>query len=267
MTGTLADRFARLALADGSRVDARAATFLASPANLYPFRLGGGAGVCVSGGTVSGQYDRSLGWQAMHDMNNAGVVLDGPDITLENVRVDDVEDGIRPQSGPFTVRGAWLSYVRDDCVEDDHLAGGLIDDSLFDGCYVGVSERPSPGSGLDGRAGLLTVQHSLIRLEAMPGPRGGLPTDLGHGVFFKWDPMASGLALHDDVFLAERVSQSGGGAMAMPDALGACSNNVMVWLGPGDYPAPLPACFTVTTDRGVWDRAVADWKARHGVAP
>ena len=35
----------------------------------------------------------------------------------------------------------------------------------------------------------------------------------------------------------------------------------------GPYPAPLPPCFTVTNDRGVWDDAVAAWKLRHGVAP
>ena len=55
--------------------------------------------------------------------------------------------------------------------------------------------------------------------------------------------------------------------MGIPSSLTACSNNVMVWLGGGLYPAPLPACFTVTTDRAVWDDAVASWKLRHGITP
>jgi len=55
--------------------------------------------------------------------------------------------------------------------------------------------------------------------------------------------------------------------MGIPSSLVGCSNNVMVWLGQGPYPAPLPACFTVTTDRSVWDAAVATWKLRHGVVP
>jgi hypothetical protein len=42
-----------------------------------------------------------------------------------------------------------------------------------------------------------------------------------------------------------------------------CSNNVMVWLGGGDYPTTLPDCFTVTSDRSVWDTAVQAWKAQH----
>jgi hypothetical protein len=52
--------------------------------------------------------------------------------------------------------------------------------------------------------------------------------------------------------------------MGVPTShLTSCSNNVMVWLGQGSYPTALPSCFTVTRDRSVWDRAVAEWKARH----
>ena len=45
----------------------------------------------------------------------------------------------------------------------------------------------------------------------------------------------------------------------------ACPNNpsTIVWLGGGNYPAPT-AGIRVTSDRGVWDRAVANWKAAHG---
>jgi hypothetical protein len=48
-----------------------------------------------------------------------------------------------------------------------------------------------------------------------------------------------------------------------PEQLASCSNNVMVWLGSGPFPATLPSCFTITTDRAVWDNAVASWIARH----
>jgi hypothetical protein len=107
------------------------------------------------------------------------------------------------------------------------------------------------------------VQRSLIRLQAMPGPRGGAPGERGLGRFFKWDERATQLALHDNVFLAEQVGQDGARAMGIPDSLVSCSNNVMVWLGGGDYPTTLPPCFTVTSDRAVWDAAVATWKAQH----
>ena len=44
---------------------------------------------------------------------------------------------------------------------------------------------------------------------------------------------------------------------------GLAETRVLGDLGPGNYPAPLPTCFTVTKDRSVWDAAVADWKRRH----
>ena len=69
--------------------------------------------------------------------------------------------------------------------------------------------------------------------------------------------------LENNIFMAEQEGQGGASTMGVPSSLKSCANNVMVWLGPGDYPASLPPCFTVTKDRSVWDRAVADWKARH----
>ena len=155
-------------------------------------------------------------------------------------------------------------------MENDHVQPGLIDDSLFDGCYVAISERPSLdiiASGYDGRGSLLTIQNSLIRLEPMPGPRGGLATDSGNGQFFKWSDLATALELDGNVFMAEQVSQEGPATMDVPGSLIACANNLMVWLGAGPYPAPLPPCFTVTTDRSVRDTAVAAWKTRHGATP
>ena len=95
----------------------------------------------------------------------------------------------------------------------------------------------------------------------------------GGQYLFNWSTkgLAAGtsLALHGNIFMAERVGQPGKSRMGIPpDQLQDCANNVMVWLGPGSFPATLPSCFTVTTDRSVWDDAVADWLARHPtVAP
>jgi len=268
LSGTLSTAYYNQGLPAGTCIDARAVAFLASPTLRYPINLDGGDGCGIVGGAVLGQYDRTWTWDQMHTINNAGIAFNNSAFTIDGLRVDNVEDGIRPQPGTgFTVRNAWLSYVRDDCVENDHVQPGLIDDSLFDGCYVALSERPSPAiaaSGWDGRGQLVTVQNSLIRLQPMPGPRNGLPTDLGNGEFFKWSDVATNLELDNNVFMAEQVSQDGADQMGVPSTLVSCSNNVMVWLGNGPYPAPLPACFTVTTDRSVWDAAVANWLARHG---
>ena len=52
------------------------------------------------------------------------------------------------------------------------------------------------------------------------------------------------------------------------DRLADCRGNVLVWLGEGEYPGPFhndkfPNCWTVTTDRSVWERARQDWIDRH----
>jgi len=264
LSGRRTKEFRKHSIAPGTRIDARGATFLGSSSARYPISIDGGGGVCIAGGAVRGQYDRKLDWATMHDMNNAAVAFTSP-TTVDGVRIDNVEDGIRPEkTGPFTIRAVHLSYIRDDCVEDDHNQGGLIADSLFDGCYVALSERPSPSiNNSDGRNQLLTIRGSLLRLQPMPGPRHGSASELGNGEFFKWSDQASKLALYDNVFMAEKASQDGADKMGVPPTLAGCANNVMVWLGPGDYPAPLPSCFTVTKDRTVWDTAVADWLHRH----
>jgi hypothetical protein len=266
LSGTRAKRYKNRSLAPGTRIDARAARFFASRSNRYPLALGGGAGVCLAGGKVQGRYRRRLSWAAMHKINNAGVAFKSP-TTVDGIRIDNMTDGLRPEGeGPFMIRRTWLSYIRDDCVENDHLEGGVIEDSLFDGCYVAISERPTKAilrHGFDGRNDLLTIRGSLLRLQPMPGPRHGKRFSRGNGAFFKWDDRATKLALYDNVFVAEKVGQDGSKSMRIPDRLVGCANNTMVWLGPGDYPAPLPACFTVTKDRSAWDNAVRDWRLQH----
>jgi hypothetical protein len=275
LTGTFLDAYANDSLEPGTVLDARSATFLAWPETNHPLNLAGGSGVCVAGGTVLGQYDRAHSWNLMHDFNTVGIAFENDQLTVDGLRVDNTPDGIRPRgTGTFTVRNAWLSYVRDDCIENDHLQAGLVEDSLFDGCYVGFSARPSENTiqnGVDGSGNVWTIRSSLIRLAPMPDPVGGDDDGLGHGGFFKWhlwnhptSSLSPKLALYDNVFMAERVGQVGGNRMGTPPGqIGDCQNNVMVWLGPGDFPGVLPDCFTVTTDPMVWDDAVADWLERH----
>ncbi len=275
LAGTFVDSYQNGTLTTGLRVDARAATFLGSDTNSYPLNLGGGSGVVFAGGAVLGQYDRLESWDAMHTSNNAGIAFSNAQFTVEGMRIDNVTDAIRPQNGgAFTVKGVWLSYIRDNCVEDDHLQDGLVDDSLFDGCYNAFSARPSPTimtAGSNGATKLWTIQNSLVRLQPMPAPRAASADNLGHDGFFKWhlwgDPVNSlspKLALYGNVFMAERVGQVGGDRMGIPPGeLQGCANNVMVWLGTGPFPSALPPCFTVTTDRSVWDTAVGDWLRRH----
>lgn len=267
------DKYRNTAVAAGQTIDARKAVFEGS--ELYPVTLNSRsivAGAAFLGGRVQGTFDRGFGWSRMHDPNRAAFdFMNLSPFTVDGLRADNHGDGIRPRDGcdGFAIRNVHLSYIRDDGVENDHLFGGLVDDCLLDGCYVGFSARPSPRISNDGRDKVWRIEHSLVRLQAMPGPDKG-PSP-GHGPFFKWDHdgRSPRLALHGNVFRADRPPNHG--SLGIPEGkLQSAAENVMVWLGPGPFPEKLPEGFEVKTGdegREIWDRAVADWKRRHGEAP
>jgi hypothetical protein len=173
----------------------------------------------------------------------------------------------------FHIIGVHMSHIRDDCVQNDFMYSGLIEDSLFNGCYTAFSaQTPSPSRDFDGGHNVWTIRDSLIRLEPMEkvyGDRGLIP---GHGAFFKWNndnDKSPRLALHNNLFRVDQPSNSNSGLGIPEGKLASCSNNVVVWLGKGPYPDPLPEtfqgkpCFTITTDITVWNQAVQNWLRWH----
>jgi len=203
------------------------------------------------------------------------LLIKSPNITVEGIRIHNYGDGIDIEGNPnndFTIKNVHLTYIRDDCVQNDWLYGGFIDDSLFDGCYTGFSARTWSGQDpvpLNGSNSVWTIQNSLIRLQPMWGVYKNRYRVPGHGGFFKWDSAGTSpkLSLHNNIFRADQGSSA---SLGIPSGkLHSCSNNTMVWLGEGSFPDPLPttfgdkSCFTITNDKSVWDTAVNDWKARH----
>src|SRR5690606_29140517 len=98
-------------------------------------------------------------------------------------------DGVRFTTAPgWLLRGARISQVHDDCVENDHMQPGTIIDSFFDGCYVFYSARSVPNA--DGSPGsvdhehVVTIRHSLVHLAPMPSVYDGKDSP-GHGPLFK----------------------------------------------------------------------------------
>lgn len=261
LAGTQTGQYRNVALPTGARVDARRASWPA--VGSWPVHIGGAAGACWSGGVITGAYPAATTWDELHD--TGAVNVSGPGAIVEGIRIHNYGDGLRAIEGGagFTFRGAHLSYIRDDCIENDYLYSGLVEDSFLDGCYVAFSARTHSGnSTVSGAGNTWAIRGSLIRLQPMPTVYSG-PAP-GHGGFFKWDADSSRavrLSLHNNVFRADQDGNHTG--LGIPSTLTDCSNNVVVWLGSGPYPDPLPSCFTVTTDRGVWDTAVAAWTARH----
>jgi hypothetical protein len=262
---------------DGNTYDLRGAKIVGYPASSrYPLLLGKrrpGRATCVLGGTIAGRQSRALTWQAMKaTLDGDGLNFQSNGGVVDGIRIHNVEDGIGTIGGDpegVTIRNAYMTYIRDDCIENDAVVGLTVKDSLLDGCFFGLSQRPGAR---------VRAQHSppaertlldqvLLRLQPMPYDRRRArcaADGLGTGGFFKWSRYANRLVVKNSVLLAERVAARCAGAMHFP--AGATFENVtLVWLGPGRYPGSLPAAgLTVTRDRRVWDRAKADWLARHG---
>jgi len=266
--GTYAGGYQNDTLADGTIVLATSAIFDSAP-GVPPFVVGGGADLCIGGGQVAGQFPRDSSWSSMHGdcCNVGGVEVKAAAPTIEGIRIDNVEDGIRvrPPADGFIVRRLHLSHIFDDAIDDHECLGGTVDDVLSDGSYVGISSRPNVGQ--DGTGKVLTISNSLFRLETTTQPAPS-ETPPAHGALFKWDDHAVWLVLRNNVFVVVKSNSD----LGIPSSahIVSCANNQLVWLGTGEYPGDLgqdpktgKPCLTVTTDPSVWDAAVAAWQARH----
>ena len=193
-----------------------------------------------------------------------------------------IEDGFRPQepgvnanNARFVISDTYLGNVFDDCIENDYTVGGVVMDSLWEGCYVGVSERPSSDRCWNTPPGeQLILDHLLLGLRPMAHDDG----TTGYGRLFKWEKCtqntANQLVLKCSTFLVPDARLDGGAdGMEIPAGTvvddSACPNDptTIVWLGGGStYPGDLRGLpIRVVTARGYWDAKVAGWKARHGM--
>ena len=262
---------------DGRTYDMRQARIVGYPTfNRYPFLLGKadpGTSTCVVGGTIVGGQSRYLTWQTMKGrLDGDGLHFTSHGGVIDGIRVANVEDGVAAIAGDpegILIRNAYMTYIRDDCIENDWIVGLIVKDSLLDGCFFGLSQRPGLGTGPRAApvAERTLLDGVLMRLQPMPYDRlqARCSADgLGTGGFFKWSPYSNRLVVRNSVLFAERVAARCGTPMDFPQNA-TFENVTLVWLGPGNYPGKLPATgVTVTRDRQVWDTARADWRERHG---
>lgn len=270
LSGVRASPYYNTSLADGTKIDASTAQFLTE--KNIAIMIGGGANVCFHGGETIGHRPPSTPWSP----TTFSIVADGPNVTVEDIRTfnraDGVsftaEDAVATNAPNWVVRRAYVKYARDGCVENHFVFSGTVDESLLDGCFIGFASRPYTTTQ-DGSNNVMTIKNSLIRLQPMDGVFVG-PTIPGHGGFFEWSDVSPKLVLHNDVFRVDQTSNNTDEYLAPPPGkLGDCSNNVMIWLGPGPFPEPLPSCFTLLTGPDgleYWNRAVAQWTADHPTA-
>jgi hypothetical protein len=251
-------------LASSTRIDATAVSYAGNTNS--PMRLGSGSNMCMAGGSVAGTWPMSADFSTMNP--TFGMAFDGSNFLLENYRADNFGNciGVINNASGFTIRSAYCTQTRGDFVSNKNSWGGTIEDSLFDG---GISFFNDTGSLGASAGATTTIRNNLVRLQSFPVTYWGTP---GHGWFWRHDSsMPVKLRLHGNVFMAEQASLNGD--TLNPSTILSCKkadgspDNIIVWLGTGAYPRPTEldtGCFTLTTDRTVWDQAVADWKASHG---
>jgi PKD repeat protein len=247
-------------------VDARTASW--TQVDAWPISITGTGSVCWDGGSVVGTYASSTSWDTFH--HTGAFSIANPSSIIDDFRAFNYGDGFNLRSGAtdWRIQGAHVTFMHDDCVQNDYLYAGVISDSLFDGCYVGLSANPgSSDTTSNGSNRTVTIQGTLLRLEPMPTVYKG--TAPGHGGFFKWDDTlrAPKLSLHDNIFRVDQPPNHG--TLGLPPGYDvSCSGNTIVWLGTGAFPgaaswlAKCPDTRIVTTT-STWDDAVGIWTALH----
>jgi hypothetical protein len=202
-------------------------------------------------------------------------------IHVENVRVFNYGQGISfdaQGNRNWRLTGCYIKYDRQ-AIENDFLNSGTIDDCFIEDAQTFLSSRAYTTTE-DGSNNVVIISNSLVSLGAHDGAYlSGLPS---HNAFFKWSGsgytpgIGPKVAIYRTIFRADsdsREQENAGVYMEPPPGkLADCEDNIMVWLGPGPYPAPLPPtfngkpCFTIMTGQAgldYWNNAVAQWKANH----
>ena len=241
----------------------------------YPIVINSGAArLCWLGGAVYGSIPPEMTWEEAHDLNQPCIrIIPTEWMVVDGLRCDSTDDGIRPretslgnQDVVMTIEDTYLSNIRDDCLENDAIIGGVLRDNLWDGCNTGISERPSASQGSFAQppGETLVLDHMTMGLQITAHEEGP-----GENALFKWSSSANELVIKCSVFKVDAVSLNGTGVMDIPGVIddSACPGQptTLVWLGGGAYPGDLPGGITVSADVNVWNAAVADWKCRHGI--
>ena len=159
----------------------------------FPFVIEGSGNVVI-GGAVFGQQGRTLTWEQTHDpFGGTGLRLgnvNGYEVSYD-FRVDNTVDGIdmlpqTPGVGPAGARvlieGAYMTWIRDDAIEDDTEMSATIRDVVVDGVNDGISIGQSSKN-----ANAVVNLENVLFIHA-PMPNGHAADGVGHQTIFKQLP-------------------------------------------------------------------------------
>ena len=265
----------------GSQVDARSALFRVAnsgtlhpsadrpcdsselPVNRYPLQIRDSPAVTLLGGLFSGQVPLLSDWQNTY-CNSTGVLLrDSFGAIFEGLRMRRVWDAIRITEGSsgFQLRGSWISEVRDDCIENDYLNGGLVEDTLLDGCFSGLSMRPPEGEERSAAGGPFVLRGVLMRMQGYP-----YKAQIQEGPPFKVDETLAEIEVYDSILvMGNRDTVSQLRLTIGWTRIGQCSGNLLLWIAETPWPkkfARPPDCFRLVEGpeaRALWQEARRNW--------
>ena len=108
-----------------------------------------------------------------------------------------------------------------------------------------------------------------MRLRPFPGGFKTRSTDSVHGQIYKSQDNAPALVLRNVVIASERFRDPSGDGPRLPERRGRIADHyedvTLVWLGTRPVSRQRPRRVPAHPDPAVYEDAVADWKARHGV--
>jgi len=227
-----------------------------------------GSGNVVIGGAVFGQQGRTLTWEQTHDpFGGTGLRLgnvNGYEVSYD-FRVDNTVDGIdmlpqTPGVGPAGARvlieGAYMTWIRDDAIEDDTEMSATIRDVLVDGVNDGIS------IGQSSRNANAVVNLENVLFIHAPMPNGHAADGVGHQTIFKQLPGGRVNLTNVTDCMYENPISPGRINIRPPGTW----TNVTFVLGPGWVGAnpSVPAGATVSRDwQGLCLNARDAWLAAH----
>lgn len=235
------------------------------PVNRYPLLIEQQDRTAVVGGLFLSRVPQSSEWRVTY-CNSSAITFEGaPNGIVDGVRIAGAWDAIRAGRGSpdLLIANSWISNVRDDAVENDHLQAATIRDTLIDGAFQGISVKPRKSSIVgDASDQLMTLSGVLLRLREYTykeGPKSGALT--------KSDQRSPRSRVVNSV-----VAVDFAGGQSYPQfwarswaKLTDSSNNLFLWLSDAPIPdfVPLPPpSFRVLRGqaaRDAWSRAKSNW--------
>ncbi len=235
------------------------------------------------GGVIEGTQPYETTWRESKAANGGGLTLNARNSVIDGVRMHNLHDPVVPLEGNFfTLKNCWISDSRDDAIENDGFAAGWVEDCLIEGSFCFYSARntrpdsgeqaEAPGGGKDS---VVVFHNNLIGLGNLPGydtvsgDHSRFPSGTpGYNLFWKQgDPRNPKIELVNNIFYLPKPTREVrmSRLSAIPQGLVHAEGNVVIWMGEGEYVLDHPGFTVLTGPEGqtYWDRARADWIARH----